>query len=58
MRKLLECGGAAPLWIHALWLSKLTSLLRTAIKNTKARHGAGKRVRVRFRFDEPGAGNP
>jgi hypothetical protein len=35
-------------------LSKLTSLLRTAIKNAKAKHGAGKRVRVLFRLDEPG----
>jgi hypothetical protein len=35
-------------------LSKLTSLLRAAIKNAKAKHGAGKRVRVMFRMDEPG----
>lgn len=35
-------------------LSKLTALLRTAIKNAKAKHGAGKRVRVLFRSDEPG----
>jgi hypothetical protein len=33
-------------------LSKLTSLLRTAIKNAKAKHGAGKRVRVLFRLDD------
>ena len=39
-------------------LSKLTSLLRTAIKNAKARHGAGKRVRVLFRLDEPGTDGP
>jgi hypothetical protein len=39
-------------------LSKLTSLLRTAIKNAKAKHGAGKRVRVLFRLDEPGADGP
>lgn len=32
-------------------LSKLTSLLRTAIKNAKAKHGAGKRVRVLFRLE-------
>jgi hypothetical protein len=38
-------------------LSKLTSLLRTAIKNAKAKHGAGKRVRVLFRLDEPGKEN-
>ena len=38
-------------------LSKLTSLLRTAIKNAKAKHGAGKRVRVLFRLDEPGTEN-
>jgi hypothetical protein len=37
-------------------LSKLTSLLRTAIKNAKAKHGAGKRVRVLFRLDEPEEG--
>lgn len=39
-------------------LSKLASLLRTAIKNAKAKHGAGKRVRVLFRLDEPGADGP
>ena len=33
-------------------LSKLTSLLRTAIKDAKAKHGAGKRVRVLFRMDD------
>ena len=38
-------------------LAKLTSLLRTAIKNAKAKHGAGKRVRVLFRLEEPGTGN-
>jgi tetratricopeptide (TPR) repeat protein len=38
-------------------LSKLTGLLRTAIKNAKAKHGAGKRVRVLFRLDEPGTEN-
>jgi hypothetical protein len=32
-------------------LSKFTSLLRTAIKNAKAKHGAGKRVCVLFRLD-------
>jgi DNA repair protein RadC len=39
-------------------LSKLTSLLRTAIKNAKARHGAGKRVHVLFPQDEPGDDGP
>ena len=38
-------------------LSKFTSLLRTAIKNAKAKHGADKRVRVLFRLDEPGTEN-
>lgn len=33
-------------------LSKLTSLLRTAIKNAKAKHGLGKRVRVLFCIEE------
>jgi hypothetical protein len=38
-------------------LSKLTSLLRTAIKDAKAKHGVTKRVRVLFRLDEPGIPN-
>jgi hypothetical protein len=35
----------------------MTSLLRTAIKNAKAKHGVGKRVRVLLRLNEPGADN-
>ena len=37
-------------------LAKITSLLRTAIKNANAKHGAGKRVRVVLRLDEPETG--
>lgn len=36
-------------------LATLTTLLRTAIKNAKANHPAGKRVRVLFNLDEPPA---
>lgn len=33
-------------------LSKMTNLLRNAIKDAKAKHGVGKRVRVFLRFDD------
>jgi hypothetical protein len=36
-------------------LAKLTALLRTAIKDAKAKHPSGKRVRVLFNLDEPPA---
>lgn len=35
-------------------ISKFTSLLRNAIKDAKAKHGAGKRVRIFLRMDEGG----
>ena len=36
-------------------VSKLASLLTRAIKDAKAKHGAGKRVRVFLRLADPGA---
>lgn len=39
-------------------VSKFTSLLRNAIKDAKARHGSGKRVRVFLRMDDGGSPPP
>src|SRR5262249_8811228 len=37
-------------------VSKLTGLLKNAIKDAKAKHGAGNRVRVFLRMDDGGSG--
>ncbi len=39
-------------------VSKLTSLLKNAIKDAKAKHGTGKRVRVFLRMDDSGSPPP
>lgn len=39
-------------------VSKFTSLLKNAIKDAKAKHGAGKRVRVFLRMDDDGSQPP